>query len=270
MPPHLILILTLLPFALNGCQSPSIAPVIENRSYTPDATSRQTADLYLPEGHGPHPVAIVIHGGGWTGRDKSDMADISERLAAEGIAAFNINYRLAPDHRFPAQLEDVQAAQGWIADNAEKHRFDLNRVYTVGYSAGAHLALLAASADVSGLPDIQGVIAGGPPTDLTLYPKSPYVQKLMGTSYEKDPEAFRDASPLHQVSLDHPPVFLYHGRLDRIVAYKNSTLIKEALEEKGVEVELHTRILEGHILTYFREGPSLKQGIRFLNSLEYP
>lgn len=241
--------------------------LFKNLSYAPEADVRQQGDLYLPEGPGPHPVAVVIHGGGWSGRDRSDMKQISIRLANRGIAAFNINYRLAPKHHFPAQLEDVQSALGWVADHADTYSFDLNRVYTVGYSAGAHLALLAASAETPELPKIRAVVAGGAPTDLTRYPDSPYVQKLMGVSMQENPEAYQQASPLHQVNAGHPPVFLYHGRLDRIVAYRNSTLLQEALEEEGVPVELHTRLLEGHILTYFREGPSLKRAMRFLENL---
>jgi acetyl esterase/lipase len=196
------------------------------------------------------------------------MADISERLAAAGIAAFNVNYRLAPEHRFPAQLEDVRSALQWIMDHAETYELDPDRIVTVGYSAGAHLALLAASDPHPDAPPVRAVIAGGAPTDLTLYPESPYVKKLMGVSFQEDPEAFRTASPLHQVNSGHPPVFLYHGRLDQIVAYRNSTLLRDALQEAGVKVELHTRPLEGHILTYFREGPSIRRGIRFLKGLD--
>jgi acetyl esterase/lipase len=250
-----------------GCLHRGSGPAVEDLPYLPNASARQQADLYLPDGPGPHPVAVVIHGGGWTGRDRSDMADISQRLADADIAALNINYRLAPDHHFPAQLEDVQAAMAWVADHADLHEFDLNRLYTVGYSAGAHLALLAASSTTPGLPDVRAVVAGGAPTDLTRYPDSPYVQDLMGISFEKNPDAFRQASPLHQVDATHPPVFLYHGRLDRIVAYRNATLLQEALEQEGVPVELHTRLLECHVLTYLREAPSLRRAVRFLESL---
>ena len=268
MNPLFVLFLTLLSFAWQGCRHVPSGTMKSDLFYTSPPSPRQQGDLYLPEGPGPHPIAIVIHGGGWSGRDRSDMNDISRRLAANGIAAFNINYRLAPEHRFPAQLEDVFSAMEWITDQATSLNLNINRMYTVGYSAGAHLSLLAAAEGRPGLPDIKGVIAGGAPTDLTLYPNSPYVQKLMGASFENDPEAFRAASPLHQVGPTHPPVFLYHGSWDKIVAYKNSTLLVEALLEAGVKVELHTRHLEGHILTYFRESPSIKRGIQFLESLE--
>ena len=254
---------------LFSCLQPRKYTVLRDLSYRPDATEREQGDLYLPEGSGPHPVAIVIHGGGWSGRDRSDMEDIAKRLANKGIAAFNINYRLAPQHRFPAQLEDVQAALQWVATTSSTHSLDLNRIYTVGYSAGAHLALLAAASSTPDVPHVTGVIAGGAPTDLTLYPESPYVEDLMGVPFQENPQPFREASPLHQVTPTHPPVFLYHGKLDNIVAYRNSVLLRDALQKAGVTVKLQSRSLEGHILTYFREGPSLREGIRFLQNLDY-
>jgi acetyl esterase/lipase len=226
---------------------------------------RQTGDLYLPDGQGPHPVAVVIHGGGWSGRDRTDMEDISKRLASQGIAAYNINYRLAPEHRFPAQVDNVRAALQWLVTEADSYALDPERIYTVGYSAGAHLALLAATDPQA--PTVHAVIAGGTPTDLTRYPESPYVKKLMGISIDEDPDAYRSASPLYQVTPDHPPVFLYHGRLDAIVHYRNAILLKEALEDAGVPVTLHTRPLLGHIITYAWDRPSIDRGIRFLNSL---
>jgi acetyl esterase/lipase len=251
-----------------GCRSLSGFTMIENISYVPEGTNRQTGDLYLPGTPGPHPAAVVLHGGGWSGRDQSDMTDISKRLAANGIAAFNVNYRLAPENRFPAQLEDTRSALRWLVKHADTHTLDPERLYTVGYSAGAHLALLAATDPHPDAPDIQAVIAGGAPTDLTLYPESPYVKKLMGVSYENEPESYIRASPLHQVSPSHPPVFLYHGRLDRIVYHKNSRLLKEALEAHDVQVQLFTRPILGHILTYFWEGAAIDRGIAYIQALD--
>lgn len=256
--------------SLIGCRHPPPVTKLRDLPYRSDPAPRHTGDLYLPAGPGPFPVALVLHGGGWSGRDRSDTSDIAAHLASQGIAAFNINYRLAPEHRFPAQLEDAQAALRWIAAESVPRNLDLDRLYTVGYSAGAHLALLAATSQEGGVPPVRAVIAGGPPTDLTRYPESPYVRDLLGTSIEENPALFRQASPLLQVTPQHPPVFLYHGRLDRIVAYKNSILLRDALLKADVPVELHTRLLEGHILSYFREKSSLRRAIRFLESLETP
>ena len=68
------------------------------------------ADLYFPQRHGPLPIVIVIHGGGWTSRSRDDMTPISQDLAQRGYAVMNLDYRFAPKFTFPAQLDDLQQA----------------------------------------------------------------------------------------------------------------------------------------------------------------
>ncbi|MDF3130700.1 alpha/beta hydrolase [Kiritimatiellaeota bacterium B1221] len=237
---------------------------VNNISYVSGGGERQQADLYLPEGEGPWPVAVVIHGGGWNSRDRSDMEKISKRLAANQIAAFNINYRLAPEHRHPAQLHDVHAAMRYLVAQSEVYGLDVDQMITVGYSAGAHLALLSAEVRDGDLPRIKAVIAGGAPTDLRRYPDSPYIKDLMGGPPSEFPERYREASPIVHVTPAHPPVFLYHGRLDLLVERKNALEMQAALQEAGVEVELDTRMLFGHLLTFLFDGPSMRRGIGFV------
>jgi acetyl esterase/lipase len=89
------------------------------------------------------PACIVIHGGGWYKGDKKDMESVAVRLSESGIAAMNMNYRLAPEHRFPAPVLDTKDAIRWIKGNAKSLGIDADRVCMIGYSAGAHLALMA-------------------------------------------------------------------------------------------------------------------------------
>src|SRR5213075_2196302 len=82
-------------------------------------------DAYVPEGAGPFPAVILVHGGGWTAGDKSGgpkkalIAPMQEPLERAGFAWFSVNYRLAPKHRYPACIEDVEAAIRWVKSHAD-------------------------------------------------------------------------------------------------------------------------------------------------------
>lgn len=95
--------------------------------------------------HESAPLLVYLHGGGFSMGDarKSD-ALLGWTCAAYGVAAVGVNYRLAPEHPFPAGVDDVQAAVEWCAHNSEKLGIDADRIYFVGFSAGACLSIAAA------------------------------------------------------------------------------------------------------------------------------
>ncbi len=250
---------------LGGCSGTSYLAQ-KDLAYVSGGGVRQQGDLYLPEGKGPHPAAVVIHGGGWVGRDRSDMIDVAELLAARGYAAFNVNYRLAPEHHFPAQLDDIHAALSYLRDQSAEHRLDPDRIITVGYSSGGHLALLAAGLPDPDGPAVRGVLAGGAPTDLLLYPESPYILKLIGEAPEQAREQWTRASPLTHAKANHPPVYLYHAYWDRIVDPRHAQLMEASLEASGVPVRYEKRYLLGHLLLGIWQEPSIRRGIDFLES----
>ncbi len=111
---------------------------------------RLLLDAWVPPGPGPHPAVILVHGGGWTTGDKSGngrgafMVPLHAPLQRAGFAWFSINYRLAPKHRFPACVEDVETAIRWVKAHAAEFRVDPRRVALSGESAGGHLVALAA------------------------------------------------------------------------------------------------------------------------------
>lgn len=104
-------------------------------------------DVYLPkeEGDALLPVIAIVHGGAWVYGDKGVYQYYGMNLAKRGFAVVNFSYRLAPENKFPAQLEDISQAFVWIGNNAQKYGFDTNKVFAVGDSAGAHLLGLYAS-----------------------------------------------------------------------------------------------------------------------------
>jgi len=126
---------------------PRPAPTVEIR-YGPG--SSQAIDVFLPEGPGPHPVAIVIHGGCWRdppGAGREQLRHLGPELTRQGIAVWSIGYRRAdePGGGYPGTFHDVGHAIDRIQSEAARYRLDLSRTVLVGHSAGGHLALWAAA-----------------------------------------------------------------------------------------------------------------------------
>ena len=248
--------------------------IVENIIYTsPEWQEPLEADLYLPKKRGLRPVVLVIHGGGWTNRSRADMDGISRELMQQGYAVLNVNYRFAPRYTYPAQVRDLQQALEWISENADRYRLDLERVNTWGYSSGAHLAALIGGIDndnhlpgeTASPPRIRSVVAGGIPSDLRKYTGSPIVMRFMGGDNHEMPERYAEASPAFHVSSDDPPVFLYHGKLDFLVAEDQAVDYYEALRAAGIEAELYLHRWRGHMSMFLFGGDAEIKAIDFLN-----
>lgn len=123
------------------------SPPLATVPYGPDPL--QVADLRVPAGPGPHPVAIIIHGGCWRASvdNRTGIAAFADALGKRGFATWNIEYRRVGDKGggWPGTFEDVAAGVDKLAQVASTHHLDMSRVVIVGHSAGAHLALWAAS-----------------------------------------------------------------------------------------------------------------------------
>ena len=113
----------------------------------------QLLDVYRPKaavtaggGLAKLPVIVIVHGGGWVYGDKDVYQFYGMSLAQKNFAVVNYSYRLAPEAKFPASLEDTEKVFAWICENAEAYGFDTRNVFAVGDSAGGHLLSLYASA----------------------------------------------------------------------------------------------------------------------------
>lgn len=256
-------------------QSYAIDRVVEGIVYTPgDWPQALEGDLYLPARHGSLPVVLMVHGGGWANRSREDMTDLSRKLARHGYAVFNIGYRFAPRYTYPAQLHDTQQALGWLAAQASRYRFDLDRINTWGYSSGAHLAALLGSynrpGDTAELPRVNAVVAGGTPSDLRKYSGSPIVMRFMGGDRHEMPARYAEASPAWHISAGDPPVFLYHGKLDLLVTVDQATDYYEALRAVGIDAELFLKSWRGHMSMFLFGGEAEDRAIAFLNRQNSP
>lgn len=228
-------------------------------------------DLYLPPNSASassarRPAVLMIHGGSWQRGNRERMARNAEAIARAGFIVANIEYSLAPDFQFPAQLEDCRAAVSWLRQNAERYGLDPARIGAFGFSAGGHLALLLATAQAEQNPDataVQAVVAGAPPVDLLAFPENSAMRRLLGVRRRKAPQLYRDASPINHISADDPPTFLYHGRYDWIVPVDQSRRMAERLEAAGVLVELF-ETKQGHLTAATDNAVGLTRAIEFL------
>jgi acetyl esterase len=99
-----------------------------------------SADIAVPKGNGPHRVLVYLHGGGWVAGSAKTHRKLAMQFAAEGFLTINVDYRLAPEHPFPAGLDDCIHAAKWAGENAKRWNGDGARIAVGGDSAGGNLA----------------------------------------------------------------------------------------------------------------------------------
>ncbi len=212
-------------------------------------------DAFLPNVDRPSPAILVVHGGAWKGGNRKQLRGYASALAKRGFVCFAIDYRLAPKHKFPAQIEDCRSAVKWIREHAEEYKVDPNRLGAIGYSAGGHLVSLLGTTgeepnDENGHVDtrLQAVAAGGAPTDFRTFPDNgKWAKYLMGGDLDEVPELFKQASSAAFADKDDAPMFFFNGTKDRTVPLPWSMSCYNALKEAGVRTEMHKIEDAGHM-----------------------
>ena len=257
-------------------QKPTLPPgfVAEyDVKYVPDGDAAQVLDIYFPEKRAdkPLPLLIWIHGGGWSGGSKAECPFVKQ--LQRGYVAASIEYRFSQKAKFPAQIQDCQAAIRWLRANAAKYSIDPERIGVSGASAGGHLsALVGTSGGTNAFPAIggnevqsdrvQAVCDIFGPTDFwTVISQAdadknvknifkwnngdPY-SNLIGGKLGEDKEKCDAVSPVHYVSKGDPPFLILHGDRDALVPLAQSEELKDLLTEAGVEVTLQRLPGAGH------------------------
>ncbi|MFO0939112.1 MAG: alpha/beta hydrolase, partial [Gemmataceae bacterium] len=248
-------------------------------------------DLTVPNTPGPHPVVVCIHGGAWKLGDRYDLAwsicgeTIIEEMNKAGYAAATIEYRLAPKHKFPAQIEDCKTAVRFLRANAAKYNLDPDRIGALGFSAGAHLACLLgttgpeAGFDGTLYPDVSSsvrcVLDYFGPSDLTLYSKSEgivdsYMVPWLGKDAAKSLDIYKKASPITYVSKGDAPTLIVHGTFDVMVPVIHAERYRDKLKAEGVPVDC--LFLPGRLHGWRHEDTKVTdaKGIEFLNKYLKP
>lgn len=215
----------------------------------------QIVDIYVPATPGPHPLVLYIHGGGWIGGHTrhsgafSDWPKVLASLAAEGFTVASLEYRLSGEARFPAQLQDSNAALRFLRANAAQYRIDPKRVGVWGGSAGGHLAALTAvtcrdtALDPAAGNDgcVQAAVTWYGVYDFTGMNATPDGNsagtKLLGCDGPCPADKNRLVSPVSYVDAKDPPFLLIHGDEDKTVPVAQSHLGEAALKAVGVPVQ---------------------------------
>ena len=202
---------------------------------------RLTLTVYRPNGDGRFPAIVQIYGGAWQRGTPEDQSEFGRYLAARGYVVFAIDYRHAPEWKWPAQIADVRSALVWIREHAGDYDADVTRLALVGRSAGAQLALLAAYEPNA--PRIRGVVSYYGPVDLAEGYRNPpkpdplgvraIEEALLGGTPDSVPGRYREASPITYVTRRLPPTLLVYGGRDHVVEARFGRMLHERLLATG-------------------------------------
>ena len=205
-----------------------------------------TLDAFVPEGPGPFVTCILVHGGGFTKGDKTTfIKPLFEPLAKAGFVWFTINYRLAPQHQWPACADDVATAIKWVKQHAADYKVDPKRIALIGESAGGHLVSWAG---VTGVGDtaVNAVVPFYPPHDLVVQVKLRNALGGLGglIGMEEMNEAslkkLADISPINRVRSGLPPYLQIHGDKDTTVPISQSIEFQKKMIAAGNQCETIT------------------------------
>lgn len=266
--PVIIVFLTALLAIAAGCKphKPLPSRIISDISYGPD--KENTMDISLPEGRtGATPVIILIHGGAWTGGDKSDFSFLRGYFYDRGFAAFSVNYRLAKIKGTGMKdiLDDMEHAVAYVKEKSGYWTFSRDTIFLTGHSAGGHIALLYS---FSRAPEgsIRGVVSYCGLADLT----DPELDKFLNRMHENQTQFAKKhfdrigfvTGPDRNMRLAYSPQFitrdipvlLFCGKMDDIIPWSQSKNLHKKMKERGFDSTLHVYPDMGHDITpYYGE-----------------
>lgn len=204
-------------------------------------------DAWVPEGSGPFPAVIIVHGGGWEAGDKNTFVPpLFPPLIRGGFAWFSIDYRLSPEFQHPAAIDDLYAAIRWVKRNAGAYKVDPHRLALMGESAGGHLVALA-GARFEEDTKVAAVVCFYGVTDIVArsrHLKGPgkNISQLLGVTGMTPPELsrMREASGITYVKKKMPPFLFIHGTKDEAVPYAQSTSMCAKMKSQGAFCEVFT------------------------------
>jgi acetyl esterase/lipase len=238
----------------------------------------QKLEMFLPQGaKGTLPVLVFIHGGSWASGDPHDYRFIARTFCAQGFAVVLAGYRLYPQARFPAMLEDGAATLRWVHDHAAKLGGDPARVALMGHSAGAYNVTMLtldpqwlAGVGLDGSA-IRGTVALAGPFDFL-----PFDSDATINAFGKAAD-LAQTQPINFVRRDAPPLLLVTGDADTRVRPRNSRRLAQRLTQAGVpnqpvllEGVTHEKIIMMFARPFSRDARALDAVLPFLQRVTAP
>jgi alpha-L-fucosidase 2 len=249
-------IFVLLPLSAFTYAAGTRTPTQEGILYGTADGQALTMDYYAPKGSGPHPIAIIIHGGGYHGGDSKSGSEayVADFLAPAGYAVFSVNYRLAPKYPYPYMVFDVQRAVRYIRYNAKQWNANPNKIALVGGSAGGFLSNMVGLLNEDSNPaatdpidpidrfsaKAQAVVSLYAQSSFEFVPLNADVHRLLDPliAQKGEKEAIREASPITYISKDDPPFLEILGDQDEYIPFAEATNLQTALQKVGVRCDI--------------------------------
>ncbi len=224
-----------------------------------------------PQKGADRPAIVLFHGGGWTGGKPTQFNDFAKQLAARGMVAIQVEYRLLDrQSKDPPAIciQDAKSAMRFVRSHAQDWGIDPNRIAAGGGSAGGHLAAVVGMVD--GHDD---------PTDDATVSCRAQALVLFNPVYDNGPEGgwgtarvgkrYPEFSPAHNISADDPPAIVFLGTKDSLIDVTVAQRFQQAMQKAGIRSEL--KLYEGQPHGFFNKDPYKSQTIgaamEFLESL---
>ena len=184
------------------------------RSMSYGSHPRQILDVYRPSGAKSAPVVVFVHGGAYVRGDKDVndevYANVLYYFARHGYLGLNVEYRLAPEFKYPSGAEDVAAAVAWAGQHAREHDGDPERIFLIGHSAGGtHVAAYAYDPDVPARPSpvVKGIVLISGRLRVDVLPDNPNASAVRAY-FGDDESQYEPRSPVTHAAASRLPVFI--------------------------------------------------------------
>jgi len=259
---------------------------VENVEYLNVGGVGYLARVYQPVGPGPFPALVDVHGGAWSGSDRLTNEVTALPMARTGLVVMSIDFRIAPEHPYPAQVQDANYAIRWLKANAARFNGDASRLGVIGRSSGGHTALLGAmrpnderyaALELAGAPgDVDArvayVIGLWPVLDSYgryLLAKDAENEHLVSASegYFLTEEAMREGNPQEILERGEPavlpPTLIIHGSADTNVPIALVERFVANYGKAGGDVELEVFPDQPHTFAA-KAGPLADQAVELM------
>jgi len=264
---HLILLLSL----AYGCTNMSSIKNQHRNVYYANLSKAQCMDIFIPNGEGPFPAMLLIHGGGFKSGDKKGEYTLAKKLVAHNYVAICVNYRLSQEATFPAAVHDIKAAIRYVRAHANKYAVNPDKIGCWGSSAGGNLSAMMGTSHGNHFlegnigtfknesTEIQACVNWFGPIDFSkmtgeakeldfgdrfnMALESAYLGAEV--SDPKNANVVQQANPATYIDVKDPPFYVQAGNKDPLIPYLQSQNFAKALSTVLGEEKVHFDLIEG-------------------------